>query len=240
MTNSKGPDLQLLYRDQDIVGVNKPPGLLVHPPRSKRRPRHTLMQMVRDEVGQYVYPVHRLDKPVSGATVFGLSKKAARVLKENWHNDETVKEYVALCFGSPPLEGEWRSPLTKDGTSKSVEQKAITKFRVLHYFENMALVKVTLLTGRKHQIRRHFSTNSFPLVGDTDYGKERWNAEFREKYGEKGLFLHARNLTFVHPFELKKVHLHAPLPTGFDRALEGVTHSEGLELTEITEKVQKT
>ena len=220
-------ELSYLYRDSELVVVNKPAGMIVHPHRRQRSSGFTLMKQVRDDLEQYVYPVHRLDRPVSGCTVFALTKKAARSLKENWHNNETVKEYLAFCFGQPPIEGVWEDSLKNHrGGDHDHYQLAKTKFRCLYKFPAMAdvpplsLMKIQIRSGRKHQIRRHFAHHHFPLVGDLTYGVERWNQTLRDRFQLKGLMLHAFQLSFVHPSNLEMVNTRAELPAYFREVLQ--------------------
>lgn len=202
-------DVPILYRDEHIVVVHKPAGFLVHPHKSRSAARETLMSLVRDQIGQYVYPVHRLDRPVSGAVVFGLTGEAVKLIKERWHTPETKKQYLALCIGTPPEEGKFTFPL-KDKWKRP--QSAHTEYYSCYDFGgDYSLVKVQIFTGRKHQIRRHFSRRMHNLIGDTTHGNGKVNNRFREEFGLERIFLHAYSLEFIHPYEHKKVSVKADL-----------------------------
>ena len=203
-------EIPVLYRDEHIIVVHKPAGFLVHPYKSRSAARETLMSLTRDQIGQYVYPVHRLDRPVSGAVVFGLTGEAVKLIKDRWHTPETKKHYLALCIGTPPSEGKFTFPL-KDKWKRP--QSAHTEYFPYYDFDGeYTLVKVQIFTGRKHQIRRHFSRRMHNLVGDTAHGNGKVNNYFREKYGLQRIFLHAYQLEFIHPYENKKVSVIAKIP----------------------------
>ena len=155
------------YQDRDIVIANKPAHWLVHPWREKARDKPDLMNFLKDQLDLYLYPVHRLDAPVSGLVVFALNKKTAHYLKENWHEKVNQKEYLLLCRGKIESQGQFDFPL-KDGKKKPVWKKSLTHFNPIQYYpkDDCSLVRVKIETGRRHQIRRHFSRTNFNLIGD--------------------------------------------------------------------------
>tara|TARA_R110000868_G_scaffold117600_15_gene312521 strand:- start:25098 stop:25784 length:687 start_codon:yes stop_codon:yes gene_type:complete len=189
--------INIIYQDEYLVVVDKPSGLLVHPFKEATNERDNLMALLRDKVGKWVYPVHRIDRPVSGIVIFGFSGEVVSKIKEFWgDNTKTKKEYIALARGQILEAGRYDFELSND---KKVRQEAITNFRPLHQFDDTTLVHVTIETGRKHQIRRHFSRRMQCLVGDTAYGKGILNERYRQDYNLHRIFLHAWRLTLPHP-----------------------------------------
>ena len=172
--------INIIYQDEYLVVVDKPSGLLVHPFKEASNERDNLMALLRDKVGKWVYPVHRIDRPVSGIVIFGFSGEIVSKIKEVWGDkSKTQKEYIALARGQISEPGTFDFEL---GNDKKVRQTAITNYRPLHQFDDTTLVHVTIETGRKHQIRRHFSRRMQCLVGDTAYGKGVLNERYRQEY----------------------------------------------------------
>jgi len=207
--------LTVLYRSAAIVAVDKPAGLAVH--RGQSRDAVHALQLVRDQVGQYVYPVHRLDRGTSGVLVFALSQDAARAVAEAFEDGAVTKRYVALVRGAPPEEVFVDHALRpEDG---GAPKPAATAFRTLARYGRYALVEATPKTGRTHQIRRHLKHLSCPIIGDVRYGKGIHNRFFRERYALSRLALHAASLSLVDPACRCKVTLFAPLPDELASAL---------------------
>lgn len=202
------PGIQLLHRDDHLVVVNKPSGLAVH--RGMSREKIAVLQLVRDLMGRHVYPVHRLDRATSGALLLALNPGTARLLQEQWESGRIEKRYLALVRGIPPEEGVIDSPVPRSPQGPRVP--AITEFRRLVVFERYALMEARPLTGRLHQIRRHFKHISHPLIGDVRYGKGEHNRLFRERFGLHRLALHAVSLEFDHPVTKERIRITAPVP----------------------------
>jgi tRNA pseudouridine65 synthase len=202
------PDVPLLHRDDRLVVVNKPSGVAVH--RGMSRERIVVLQLVRNLLGRHVYPVHRLDRATSGALLLALDPGTARLLQEQWESGGVEKRYLALVRGIPPEEGVIDSPVPRSPGGPRVP--AVTEFRRLAIFERYALMEARPLTGRLHQIRRHFKHISHPLIGDVRYGKGEHNRLFRERFGLHRLALHALSLSFNHPGTGKRLEIVAPVP----------------------------
>jgi len=165
---------------------------------------------VRNQTGHYLYPLHRIDRPVSGIVTFALSSEAASKLKLIWHEQSVKKEYLALVKGNLSGPGSFNFDLTND---KKVKQKAITHYiPVQNFGEWNTLVKVSIETGRKHQIRRHFSRRCHQVVGDTAHGKGKLNRLFREHYNLHRIFLHSSFFSFKHPYTSEIINISCPLP----------------------------
>ncbi len=237
--------LEILYRDEHFVAVNKPSGLLVHRSMIDRHETVFAMQLVRDQIGQRVYPLHRLDRPTSGVLLFGLSRETAQKMGEEFASHERVrKEYLAVVRGYCEESGLIDYPL-KEVLDKMTDakadpdkdaQEAVTAYERLATVElpfavgrysssRYSLVRLAPHTGRKHQLRRHMKHIFHPIVGDTKYGRTEHNNLFREQFGIHRLLLHARTMRFTHPFNGEEVMLEAPVGS----ELEGLFREFGWE-----------
>lgn len=210
-----GEPLELLYRDAELVVVNKPSGMLVH--RGWARDGVPVLQRLRDQLGQIVYPVHRLDRSTSGALVFALSSETARTLHEALRARTVEKRYLALCRGCDPSLSRVDHALAKE--KGAPERPAVTELKLLGQFERYGLYEARPLTGRLHQIRRHLRHMSHPIIGDVRYGKGEHNRIFRERFGFHRLALHAWQLRLPHPRTGETLHIRAPLPPDFSQLL---------------------
>jgi tRNA pseudouridine65 synthase len=227
--------LHVLYRDDDLVVVDKPAGLLVHRSPIDRHETRFALQLLRDQIGRHVYPVHRLDKPTSGALALALNPAAARVLVQAFATGGVHKTYVALVRGWLPAAGMIDRPLSKIGDAAigpqaQAAQTAVTRFRRVATYEidervdryptsRYGLVELQPDSGRRHQLRRHLATESHPIVGDTTYGKARHNRLFERRFGVRRLLLACTRLAFTTPLHPTSLVVAAP-PTGeFGRLL---------------------
>lgn len=210
--------LSVLYRDEACAVVAKPAGMIVH--RGWANDDVDLLRLTRDTLGQYVYPIHRLDRGASGAVVFALHEAAARELNRDFAASEIAKRYLALTRGHPPEHGVIDHPVPRAPGEERVP--ACTEYRRLDTFERYALVLALPKTGRLHQIRRHLKHLSCPLIGDVRYGKGEHNRLFRERYGLDRLALHAAALCFRHPVSRELVTVRAPLTGALAHCLEQI------------------
>ena len=224
-------ELPILFRDDAIVVVNKPSGLLVHRSPIDRHETRFAVQLLRDQLGRHVFPVHRLDKGASGALAFALDKATATALAEQFAGQQVRKTYVAVVRGWPPAEGVIDHPLdaVRDAyapTADFAPKPCRTIFRTLATVElpvrvdryptsRYALVALEPETGRRHQLRRHLAHLSHPIVGDSTYGKGRHNRLFAERYGVRRLLLACVGLEFVHPLQAARIIVRAPLEDDF-------------------------
>ncbi|WP_309499513.1 tRNA pseudouridine(65) synthase TruC [Sulfurovum sp.] len=230
MENTETASLEILYQDKYLVAINKPSGLLVHKSPIDKHETRFALQLIRDQIGQYVYPVHRLDKPTSGVLIFGLSAQIAQSLSLLFRTSEVHKEYIAVVRGFTEANSEIDYPLkqmldTKEqkklGVTKEA-QEAQTNFQRLATVElpfpvsrypvaRYSLVKLLPKTGRKHQLRRHMKHIFHPIVGDTKHGRGEHNTLFREKFGIYRLLLHSCRVSFVHPVSKEFLVIDAPV-----------------------------
>jgi len=199
--------LRILYRDDVCVVVDKPSGLIVH--RGWANDDRDLLRVTRDALGQYVYPLHRLDRGASGAVLFALNGETARILNRSFADRSMDKRYLALTRGHPPEHGLIDHPIPRAPGEERVP--AQTEYFRIGTFERYALVVAIPKTGRLHQIRRHLKHLSCPLIGDVRYGKGEHNRLFRERYALDRLALHAAALRFVHPSTGRQITVRAPL-----------------------------
>ena len=229
--------LQVLYRDDAIIVIDKPPGLLVHRSEIDRRETRFAIQMLRDQIGQRVWPAHRLDRGTSGVLLFGLSAEIAGQLGRQFEAGTVEKRYWAVVRGHPQPEGIIDHALTRQRdayefqgkTSSHEAQSATTRFRCLATTElqaaieryptsRYALVELEPLTGRRHQLRRHLKHIAHPIIGDATYGKGKHNRYFAAQLDCQRMLLACVALAFDHPISGQRIKINAP-PSGEFAAL---------------------
>ena len=219
--------LDIVYEDKDIIVVNKPKGMVVHP--AVGNPDGTLVNAIMAHckenlsgIGGELRPgiVHRLDKDTSGLLIVAKNDKAHIAISNQIQNREVKKVYLALVRGNVPEdEATIDMPIgrsTKDRKKMAVTKNgknAITHFKVLERFGNYTFLEVRMETGRTHQIRVHMSEIGHPVVGDMVYSNG------KNEFGVEGQMLHAKSLTFKHPTNGKILNLEAPLPKYFEEVL---------------------
>jgi tRNA pseudouridine65 synthase len=200
--------LRLLHADDRIVAIDKPAGLLVHRSSLDAHETRSAAELLRSQLDVPVWLLHRLDKATSGVLAFALNADAATALGKAFESGAVRKRYLALVRGWPDAEGEIDYPLARDPELPSAGQPrlaAVTRWRRLASFEwpfpdgrhatsRYALVEVAPLSGRRHQIRRHFKHLAHPLVGDTTHGKSAHNRAVAAWLGASRLWLHATRL----------------------------------------------
>ena len=203
----------MIYRDEHLLAVDKPSGMLVH--RGWGRAPVVLVDIVKELAGQeIVHPVHRLDRGTSGVVLFALQPRMARSVTRMFQRRLVTKDYLALVRGRAPdqVTIDHDIPRRPDGP----RVPAVTEVRRLHTAEthprHVSLVHAAPRTGRFHQVRRHLKHIDHPLIGDTSYGKGRLNRAFTNRYGLQRLALHAFRLRLVNSANGEPLDLRAPLP----------------------------
>ena len=205
--------LRVLHADDEIVAIDKPAGLLVHRSSLDAHETRTAADLLRTQLGAPVWMLHRLDKATSGVLAFARDADTARALGEAFESGRVRKRYLALVRGWPAVEGEIDYALARDPELPSAGQPrlpAVTRYRRQACFEwpfpdgrhatsRYALVEVEPLSGRRHQIRRHFKHIAHPLVGDTTHGKGAHNRAVAAWLGTPRLWLHASRLELPRP-----------------------------------------
>ena len=180
-----------------------------------------ILQLLRDQLGRKVFPVHRLDRGTSGCLVFAFDSKTTSLLQIALK--EGQKKYLALCLGHPPSEGIYDRELTAEN---KVKKEALTKFKRLVTYEHYSLLELDLVTGRKHQIRRHLSFEGHHIVGDVNYGKGWLNRKFREDYNFNRLFLHCCMISFAHPETGEQIRIESDLGSELETLLKSLSPKE--------------
>ena len=233
-------DDHVLYRDQDIIVLDKPAGMMTQPAPSRYQGTvySELQKLLRDEKCKGHRPsigmMQRLDRDTSGVMVFSIHQRAHKKMTEAFQGRDIKKIYWALIAGKPQTDqGEFRSLLARRRSTNlvvSVERggkPAETRYRLLQTMDQISLVEVQLITGRSHQIRAHFSEAGLPLLGDTAYGGP-------NELGGLNVprqMLHSRELSFCHPVTGKEMVFTAPLPNDFSSVLQDVDGSlNGLDV----------
>lgn len=226
--------LEILYQDQYLIAVNKPAGMLVHRSWLDRHETVFVMQTLRDQIGQHVFTVHRLDKPTSGVLLLALSSDVARMLSQQLEQHQMQKVYHAVVRGYLSGEGESDAgtvdyALTEEldkiadkfASPDKAPQPAVSHYRVLAQTEmpvaigrydsaRYSLVELKPETGRKHQLRRHMSHLRHPIIGDTTHGDLKQNRGMVQHFNCSGLMLHASHMQLPHPVTGEMLSIKAP------------------------------
>lgn len=223
--------IQIIYQNANLIAVNKPAGMLVHRSWLDKHETVFLMQTLRDQIGQHVYPVHRLDRPTSGVMLFALNADTARILSQQFEQKQVQKTYLAIVRGWTDVSGSIDYPLKEQlddiadefADPNKAAQSAQTDYRTLAQTElpfvsnprfatsRYSLLALTPHTGRKHQIRRHLKHIFHPIIGDTTHGDLRQNKAVQQFCGNTRLLLHAQSLQFRLPENGETVCVNAPV-----------------------------
>jgi tRNA pseudouridine65 synthase len=219
--------LQILYQDDCLIAINKPHGLLVHRSPIAADASEFAVQLLRNQIGQKVYPVHRLDRKTGGVLLFALNEEINRAMQQAFMNKDVTKKYLAIVRGFAPEKGTIDYALT---TEDGKVQDAITHYQKLRHFEipvpfgkfdtsRYSFVEVNPETGRMHQIRKHFAHIFHPIIGDRPHGCNKQNKLFLEKWNMNTMLLHASELQFIHPVSYEKITIEAGIHSDFERVL---------------------
>jgi tRNA pseudouridine65 synthase len=174
--------IAIVHRDERCVAVDKPSGVAAHRGWAHDVDEDPLLQQVRDQVGLWLYPVHRLDRGASGITLFALDKEAARAFSEAWSTAD--KRYLAVTRGHPPEHVVIDHAIPKAPGEARVD--AVTEVWRRDTFGRYAVIEARPHTGRLHQIRRHLKHIACPLIGDVRYGKGEHNRLWRDRFARPG------------------------------------------------------
>lgn len=233
--------LEVLHDDEDVVVVNKPAGMVVHP--AAGNPDGTLVNALLHHVkdlsgiGGELRPgiVHRLDKGTSGVMVVAKNDTAHQELSRQFHDREVEKEYVALVWGLVQQRKRIDASIGRDpkhrqkmSTRATRARDAVTRVTWARDLRGLTLLRVAIATGRTHQIRVHLNAIGHPIVGDALYGgvHRRVPGQFRAVQRLTRPFLHAERLSFTHPRTGERLTFVAPLPADLEEVLRDVTPLE--------------
>ena len=219
--------LEILYQDDQLVAINKPNGLLVHRTYIAEQDAQFALQLLRDQIGKRVSPIHRLDRKTSGVLLFGLQPEIVKSVQQQIENQSVTKRYLAIVRGWFPESIEVDYALTND---RGKTQEAITHFKLLEKTEvnvpfgkyetsRYSLIEAHPKTGRQHQIRKHLNHLRHPIIGDRPHGCNKQNRLFKNRWDMNTMMLHAEELSFVHPIFNQKIKIVAPLNLEFIRMM---------------------
>ena len=234
--------LDILYRDDYLVAINKPAGLLVHRSNIDRHETRFAVQLLRDQIGQRVHPLHRLDKGTSGVLLFALDADSAREVGGQFERNEVRKQYLAVVRGWPSEATVIDHPLSRQfddygrkfpAAGSPTALPAVTDYRRLATVElpeavdrypssRYALVMLTPKSGRQHQLRRHMKHIAHPIIGDANWGKGVHNRFFQQRFGCGRLLLACTQLELLHPQDGRVLSIVAPLEESFSGVVEAL------------------
>ncbi|MCJ8289491.1 MAG: pseudouridylate synthase [Crocinitomicaceae bacterium] len=200
-------ELQILFEDEFLIAIHKPNGLLVHRTKIAIDAEEFALQILRDQIGQRVYPTHRLDRKTSGVLLFAKDEETNREMQMQFMEQEVSKTYKSIVRGWTEDEGTIDYALTTD---KGKVQDAVTHYKTVDRTEidlpngkfstaRFSLVELTPETGRMHQLRKHLAHIFHPIIGDRPHGCNKQNKLFLEHFSMIEMMLHAENLRFKHP-----------------------------------------
>ena len=219
--------LDIIFRDEYLIAINKPHDLLVHRSNIAADAEVFALQLLRDQIGQKVYPVHRIDRKTGGVLLFAFDKSIEIEMQKQFMDNRVGKKYLSILRGHTPDNGEIDYPLRKENGTL---QEAFTAYQTIkrveldvafgkHSTSRYSLVEATPKTGRMHQLRKHFAHIFHPIIGDRTHGCNKQNKLFKEKWEMTTMLLHASQLIFTHPVSGEMVTIEAPLRPEFSKAM---------------------
>jgi tRNA pseudouridine65 synthase len=229
--------LSILYRDEHLIAIDKPSGLLVHRSEIDRHETRFAVQLLRDQIGHHVWPVHRLDRGTSGVLLFALDRETLRAAGKSFERNEVDKRYLAVVRGWPSESGRIDHALSRqpDGIElrpdiPAAPQEASSRFERLATVElpiyveryttsRYALLRVFPETGRRHQIRRHLKHIAHPVIGDATHGKGIHNRMFADRFDCRRMLLMCESMHMRHPVSGTDLVLQAAPDETFTRLL---------------------
>lgn len=220
--------LEILFEDEHLIAINKPHGLLVHRSAIAKNADQFAVQELRNQIDQKVHPVHRLDRKTSGVLLFTKQQELIALIQKQFNDKNVEKKYWAILRGYSDESGLIDYALTND---KGKVQEARTNYRTLAKTEinvpfgkfntsRYSLIEASPVTGRMHQLRKHFAHILHPIIGDRPHGCNKQNKLFLERWQMTTMMLHAKSLSITHPISGKKILIEAPLSSEFKRTLD--------------------
>src|SRR6202012_3356285 len=219
--------LDILFRDEHLIAINKPHGLLVHRSPIAADVEEFALQLLRDQVGLKVNPVHRLDRKTGGVLLFAFDKETEIAMQQQFMENRVKKKYLAIVRGHTPDGEVIDYALRKEnGTLQDALTNYITLKRAeidvpfgQHTTSRYSLIEASPQTGRMHQIRKHMSHVFHPIIGDRTHGCNKQNKLFKDKWDMTTMLLHASQLNFHHPVTGEEIVIDAPLQPEFLRVM---------------------
>ena len=220
--------LEILFRDEHLVAINKPHGLLVHRSSIANDAKEFALQLLKNQIGQWVNPAHRIDRKTGGVLLFALDKETEKAMQQQFAENKVQKKYLAIVRGHTANFGEIDYPLWKENGTL---QDAFTAYTTLqraeldialgaHPTSRYSLVEAKPTTGRMHQLRKHFSHVFHPIIGDRTHGCNKQNRMFKQNWEMDTMLLHASEISFLHPITNIQVTIKAPLQQEFLRVMQ--------------------
>jgi tRNA pseudouridine65 synthase len=220
--------LDILFRDDHLIAINKPHDLLVHRSSIAADVEEFALQLLRDQVGLKVNPVHRIDRKTGGVLLFAFDKQTEIAMQQQFSDNLVHKKYLAIVRGHTPDNEEIDYPLRKENGTL---QEAFTAYTTLRHAElavafgkhdtsRYSLIEAKPTTGRMHQIRKHLSHIFHPIIGDRTHGCNKQNKLFKEKWEMTTMLLHASHLSFNHPVTAERISINAPVQAEFERVMQ--------------------
>lgn len=232
--------LEIIYEDAYLLCVSKPNNVLVHHAYHSRNmaDEKSLLQLVSEETGLKVYPIHRLDRKTSGAILLAKEKEYVAKFQDLFTKNQIQKIYYGVVRGFSPATKRIDSPVK--GRDANVHKEALTELKTLAQItldipvkpydsSRYSLVELFPKTGRMHQLRVHSNKISHPLIGDAKYGDKNHDVMFEQNFGFKNLFLHAGKLEFIHPYTQETLILKSTFPTDWIQLFEKFKWKNPLE-----------
>jgi tRNA pseudouridine65 synthase len=229
--------MTILFQSPDLVAINKPHGLLVHRSPIASDASEFAVQLLRDQLGQRVWPVHRLDRKTGGVLLFALNEAMNAAMQKQFMEGQVHKMYVALVRGYTPdtLTIDYALRRDEDNGKPGPLQEAVTHLKTVrrteiplahgkHQTSRYSLVELTPETGRMHQLRKHMAHILHPIIGDRPHGCNKQNKLFLEQFAMNTMLLHARQLGFQHPVSGEEIQIEAPFQTEFERMTNPYIH----------------
>jgi tRNA pseudouridine65 synthase len=213
--------IEIIYKDEYIVAVNKPAGLLVHRTNFAEEEKDFLLQKVRNQIRQRVYPVHRLDRQTSGIILFALTPEVAAILSESFKTDQIQKQYYCIGRGHMKESIDLDYAIKNERNNKRIEAR--TLFTPIQHIElpiptgpydtsRYTLIEAVPKTGRWHQIRQHLGHLRHYIIGDKRHGDHRHNKTWVNELDCPFMMLHAKKIVFPHPESKESMTLTAEFP----------------------------
>jgi tRNA pseudouridine65 synthase len=231
--------LEIIFEDSHYIAIDKPPGFHVHPPENSqwKVPRDKVcLYLVRNHLNAYVYPIHRLDAATGGVLLFAKQPEAAGKMQALIQSQAITKKYLTVLRGWCPEKGELDKPLLSDSSDLQLPSLTVFQKRAQielpqavgkkHASARYSLVHVEPKTGRYHQIRRHFASESHPVIGDIKHGDSHHNRFFRNELELPGLLLHSFELSFQHPYSQDLVEIKTQWSDRWKRVFQLFNYSE--------------